>query len=109
EIAADALQQSSNRRFAGTAAADDAEHRAGRYLEADPVERGCLGAGIGEAYVVEGDRSADTWPQAAGTRIALERPVQHRCGLTDGRADLLVVLEQLGQTDRKSTRLNSSH
>jgi DNA-binding LacI/PurR family transcriptional regulator len=63
ELAVDALEQAGNRRFAGAAAPDDAEHLAGRRLEAHPIERRYLGAGIGEGHVVEGDRPGGRTPR----------------------------------------------
>src|SRR5438270_5702639 len=86
ELAADALEKARDGRLAGAAAADDAEHRAGRYLEADAVEGGSLGAGIGEAHVIEADGAGDARTQPVRAGVALERPVEHRRGFPDRSA-----------------------
>ena len=44
---------------------------------------------------------ANLRPQPDRSRRRLQRPVEHRAGLADRRADLLVVLDQPRQADQR--------
>src|SRR5208337_2773656 len=52
-VPVDPLQQPGQRRLAGPAAPDDAQHGAGRNLEADAIKRRKPAAGVGETHVIK--------------------------------------------------------
>jgi hypothetical protein len=108
-FAAGALQKSREGGFAGAAASDHPEHRAGRNSEAYPIDRRRSGADIGEADVLEGDLALEFRSQAARGGIGFHRPVDHRADLADRSANLFVTFDQLGQADQRLRHALAEH
>src|SRR5262245_41434063 len=100
-VTVDALQQSRQRRLAGPASADDAQHGPGRHLEGDAIERRNLRTAVCEADVVECDGAGEPRPESAGSGVALQWAIQDGCGLADGGADFLIVLDQARQARKR--------
>src|SRR5262249_51221650 len=100
-VAVDALQQPRQRRLAGPASADDAEHGPCRYLEGDAIQRRDLRSAVCEADIVERDGAGEPRPESTGSGVVLRWTVQDGCDLADCGADFLVVLDQARQPRKR--------
>ncbi len=106
---ADALKKTGDGRFTRPRATDQSQHRSGRNLEADIVQRLCRGTRINEVHINKGQRPLDPRTHAGGQSLGLCRLVQHGARFAKRGGHLVQVIEQLGEVRQRGCDTTTEH